>query len=611
MKKLNLNKTPVIIVLIIISLISAYVVNIAGPEQPRTVIVEGDGCGHFDYLPAWFVFGSVDFKPVFEKEKERHDGSYMGHYFHKLENGVFINKYTSGTALMIMPFYLLALLLSPLFGLPRDGFGLLFQYSVVAAGIFWLITGLWFFTRLLRQYGISRFYSLVYALLLLFGTNLFHYAFVAPAFSHVYSFALITILLYNLSLFFRSPGKSRLFLSSFVYGLIVLVRPVNAVVLLALPFMASSRQQFLSGMRYLFKPLNLIVSVLLVLAALSPQIIVSLLQAGKLWVNGYIDEGFYFLHPHIPDFLFSFRKGWFIYTPLMLLLFPAFLFLYKKQRFNFWVLTGFFVIQVYLFSAWWNWFYGDSFGMRPMVDYYGLYFLPVVLFINNIKKPKRQIAVAIPVLFFVFLNLFQTYQYAEGIIHPDAMNRKAWAYVFLKSDSKYKHIVGDCDESFYGTLGKKPLLSVKYTRDGTARGWSDTRVHVKDPVGSGKMVTVINQRYKFSPTYVQRLPDSLVDKKNLYAYFKCDYLEPIAGEAGYARFVVNVRNRTGKKSLFYKAFPLKRLPDSLTNRWRHTEIGFRLPVIKEKDAIIKYYIWYRGIHLMYLDNLRLDIYSYR
>ena len=122
---------------------------------------------------------------------------------------------------------------------------------------------------------------------------------------------------------------------------------------------------------------------------------------------------------------------------------------------------------------------------------------------------------------------------------------------------------------------------------------------------------VINQRYKFSPTYVQRLADSLVGKKNLYAYFKCDYLEPIAGEAGYARFVVNVRNRTGKKSLFYKAFPLKRLPDSLTNRWRHTEIGFRLPVIKEKDAIIKYYIWYRGIHLMYLDNLRLDIYSYR
>ncbi len=610
MKNFTLSKKGITGLLLLISLVSAYIVNITGPKEPRRVIVEGDGCGHFDYLPAWFVYHTVDFKPLFEKEKARHDKSYMGHYFHALKNGVMVNKYSSGTAVMITPFYLLAFLLSPLFGLPADGFGLLFQYSVVAAGIFWLITGLWFFIKLLERFSISSGHAFLFSLLLLFGTNLFHYAFVAPAFSHVYSFALISVFLYYVHGFFLNPSKRLLYFPAFVYGLIVLVRPVNAIVLLAAPFTASSLKNFRDGMKYLLHPLRFTVSVLLVSAALSPQIIINYLQSGKLWVDGYVHEGFYFLHPRMLDFLFSFRKGWFVYTPLMLFLVPAFVLLYKQNRYRFWILLFFFAFQVYIFSAWWNWFYGDSFGMRPMVDYYALYFLPVVLFFEKIKERKITVPVALSVLFLVFFNLFQTYQYAEGIIHPDAMNRKAWSYLFLKGGNRYKHIIGDCNESFYGTLNPKPLLVTKYTLDGTARGWSDARVLLKDPAGSGKKVAVVNRKYLYGPTYVQKVADSLLGKSNLYAYFKFEYLEPLPDEAKNARFVVDVRDKTGKRNLFYKTFSVKRVPDNITKRWRNAEIGFKLPVINEKGALIKYYIWYRGKHLLYLDHLSLELYTY-
>ncbi len=599
----------VILLFVVVSLISAYVINISGPSKPREIIAEGDGCGHFDYLPSILIFHTVDFDKVFQMEKLRHSSSYMGHYFHKID-GVTVNKYTSGTSLMILPFYLVAYLTIVLAGVPADGFSLPFQYSIVFAAMFWLVTGLWFFVKLLKLYGINSLKAVVAAMVLLFATNLFHYAFVNPAFSHVYSFAWFAILLYNVKRFFISPNNKNLYISALAYGLMILIRPANAISVLALPVLASSKENFISGFIFLKRAKRLITVLLLPLLAFSPQIVINLLQTGNPFFTGYINEGFYFDNPQVVNFLFSYRKGWFVYTPVMLFLFPALFYLYKKNRFSFYAFIIFFVIQIYLFSSWWNWFYGDSFGMRPMVDYYALYFLLIVLFVNNLKRLYARIVSYVFVLLFMFLNIFQTYQYAEGIIHPDAMDRQAYWYVFLKGGKDYKYVIGDCDESFYGKLSEKPFLITKYTTDGTAKNWSDAPRKIKDPVGSGKTVYVLNKRFMYSPTYVQKVDDSLRNKPNIYVKFDASYYEYRKNEARHALFVVNVLDTTGKNTTFYKVFKFKRLPDTLTGIWRKTHIGFKLPQLTGRDGRIKYYIWYRGNHILCLDDLKLDFYTW-
>jgi hypothetical protein len=609
MQKGKIENITVILIFIIISLVSAYVINVAGPSKPREIIAEGDGCGHFDYLPLMVIYHTVDFEKVFQAERLRHSQSYMGHYFHKVD-GVTVNKYTSGTSLMIFPFYMLAYWVTGLWGIPPDGFSLPFQYSIVLAAIFWLVTGLWFFVKLLRLYGISIVKSSIAALLLLFSTNLFHYAFVAPAFSHVYSFAWFTILLYNVKSYFLKPNAKNLYLSALAYGLIILIRPVNAISLLALPAMASSKENFLSGIMYLKNGKRFFIALSVVVAAISPQLLINYLQTGNPLFNGYINEGFYFGNPQIINFLFGYRKGWFVYTPVMLFVFPALIFLYKRNRFAFYSFLFFFAIQVYIFSSWWNWFYGDSFGMRPMVEYYGFYFLFIVLFFENLSNIYTRLVLYVPVALFLFLNLFQTYQYAEGIIHPDAMDKESYWYVFLKSGKDYKYVIGDCDESFYGKLSDTPFLKTRYTTDGTAKNWSDAPRKIKDPVGSGKTVYVLNKRFLYSPTYVQKVDKRLREKKNIYVDFDASYYEFRKNEARHALFVVNVLDTTGKNTTFYKTFKFKRLPDTISEVWRKAHIGFKLPVLTKRDGIIKYYIWYRGNHILCLDDLELEFYTW-
>ncbi len=599
----------VILIFVIVSVVSAYVINISGPSKPREIIAEGDGCGHFDYLPSIIIFHTVDFDKVFQMEKLRHSSSYMGHYFHKT-NSVTVNKYTLGTSLMILPFYLLAYLSTIIAGLPADGFSLPFQYSIVLAAMFWLVTGLWFFVKLLKLYGLNTVKSVIAALVLLFATNLFNYAFIDPAFSHVYSFAWLTILLYNVKRYFFNPNAKNLYISALAYGLLILIRPVNAISLLALPVMASSKENFLSGVIFLKRTERFIKTLLLIILAVSPQLVINVLQTGNPFFNGYVDEGFYFGNPHIIDFLFSYRKGWFVYTPVMLFVFPALVRLYKKNRFAFWSFILFFIIQIYLFASWWNWFYGDSFGMRPMVDYYGLYFLLIVLYFNDLKNVPAKLVSYVLVALFMFLNLFQTYQYAEGIIHPDAMDKDSYWYVFLKGGKDYKYVIGDCDESFYGKLNEKPFLKTKYTTDGTAKNWSDAPRKIKDPVGSGKTVYVLNKRFLYSPTYVQNIDNSLRNKHNIYVKFYASFYEFRKNEARNALFVVNVLDTTGKHTTFYKTFDVKRLPDTVTEVWRKTHIGFKLPELTERDGKIKYYIWYRGNHILCLDDLKLDFYTW-
>ena len=610
MQSVKNERNRILVLLVFVALVAAYAINIAGPSHPRKIIVEGDGCGHYDYLPALLIEHTVDFNRVFQVEKMRHSSSYMGHYFHRI-NGVVVNKYTSGTSWMISPFFLLAYLLSLIFGRPTDGFGLFFQYSVVVAGAFWLIVGLYSFIKLLKLYKINTTQATLFALLLLFGTNLFFYAFVAPAFSHVYSFALLSVLLLTVKKFFLLPRNRLLYLAAFLYGLLVLIRPVNGIVFFVLPALAGTKEHFLNRFRFAFRPSKIATVVFLVLLAISPQIIINWMQSGRLFIDGYADEGFYFLHPQIINFLFSYRKGWFVYTPIMFLLIPAMVFWYKKNRFGFWIGTLFFIFQVYLFSAWWNWFYGDSFGMRPMVDYYALYFLLISLYLHRIEKKSLRITLIACLSFFLFLNLFQTYQYAEGILHPDSMNKKAYWYLFLKSGTQYKHAVGDCDESFYGKLSKKPFLITKDTYDGTAKGWSNARIRVSDPAGSGETVSVVNQRYLYSSTYIQHLPATFIGQSNLYVLFKADYFETMPNEALKAFFVVDILDKTGKKSMFYKAFRIKRLPDKEIKQWRASHIGFKLPTITKEDKIVKYYVWYQGKHLLYLHHLSLDFYTWQ
>jgi disulfide oxidoreductase YuzD len=71
---------------------------------------------------------------------------------------------------------------------------------------------------------------------------------------------------------------------------------------------------------------------------------------------------------------------------------------------------------------------------------------------------------------------------------------------------------------------------------------------------------------------------------------------------------VDISNKN--ENIFYKSFKVKKIPDNITNEWRDGTIGFKLPEITNEMEYIKLYIWNVKKQDYFLDDIRLDFYTY-
>ncbi len=593
-------------IIVVVTLGLFLIVNFIWPDDAfRTRTIDGDGRGYYDYLPTLFIYHTVDFKQAFNYEKANQPPGYLGHNFHEV-NGIYINKFTVGTALMILPFFLIAHVLSPLFGLPADGYSLLYQYETALAALFWLWAGLFFLWKLLRSESIPDSIAFWLILFLGLGTNLLYYALVDVAFSHVYSFAAISAFLFFVRRLFMKFTVSRLAAAAFLFGWIVLIRPVNGLIIAAVPFMASNSDVLRLRLIELFGSLrNAGLAIGMFLLALLPQLLINYLQTGHPVIYGYKGEGFCFFYPHFIDFLLSYRKGWFVYTPLMLMVIPAWLALYKRSVYRFVAFGVFMFLLIIVFSSWWNWYYGDGFGMRPMVDFYALFALIIALWLK-VLKPSAQKGVLILSLLLAGLNMVQTYQYFKGIIHVDSMTREAYRYLFLKTSDGYRNVVAPADEYYYGKLSEKPLLDSENNFEGKVAGWSVGGSLITNPGKPADHCLKMDSITEFSSSFQFDVDKPMVNKK-LYLILRCRFYEPSENAALKGLFVVDIRDKNNELK-FYKAFPVKKLPDGEAMKWTDSHIGILLPVLNRGD-LVKSYIWNKEKQTFFIDNMEVSLYE--
>ena len=130
------------------------------------------------------------------------------------------------------------------------------------------------------------------------------------------------------------------------------------------------------------------------------------------------------------NFLFSYKKGLFLYTPIYFLATLRLFFVKKLSVFQkaTWFLAM--SVVVYIFSSWWMWFYGGGFSGRVMVEFIPLFMLPLALFLNQLKGRKKVFAIASVVLLIVFCQI-QSYQYRYYEIHYSEMTQEKYWDVFL------------------------------------------------------------------------------------------------------------------------------------------------------------------------------------
>lgn len=430
-----LNKYRLIII-IVIEIIAAS--NVKWGQERWKQVIAFDGKGYYAYLPAIFIYSDLSFAFHDSIEKKYSSQNTFYDYRHQTETGV-VNKYFFGTSVAMLPFFLIAHAITSFSGGLADGYSFIYQVAINLSAIFYGLLGFILLIKLLRLYNFSE--NVITAVILSFAlaTPLFYYTVFEPSMSHVYSFAFMTTFLFLIKRFSLAPQKQILILSSVIFALIVIIRPVNALIIFAIPFLAGNKEGLLTMLNYIknnIKELLLACTFFLVITSIQP--LIYFLQTSTIFPYSYGKEKLIWTQPEIYNILFSYRKGLFVYAPLLFISVAGFIPLFRRNRFEFFTFILFFIIVCYVLSCWWIWWYGGGFGFRPFIEYYSIFAILFALLISTTRKKIYKITLALSVIFCFVLCQVQTYQYRYFFIHWEKMDKEHYWRIFMRIDQLMK-----------------------------------------------------------------------------------------------------------------------------------------------------------------------------
>lgn len=438
MKRYFLWVSEALVILAVLLVINNYLGN-------QELLIKADGKGYYDYLPATFIYEDLNFNYTDTLQTNYYDQKSYSSGYLKQVNGKQINKYFPGVSIVWIPFFASAHIYALNSSYPADGYSYPYQKGIFFAAIFYLWLGLLYLRKLLQEYKIHPVIIFVVQLLFALATPLLNYIQYDPSFTHTYSFALITIFSFCILKYIKQQKPIFLFVSAFLIGLITIIRPVNLISIGLIFFFFDSFEDVKKWLIYTFqeqiKPLSIALFIFLLMVSIVPML--WWYQTDHFLIWGYQNEGFNFLSPAFFDFLFSFRKGALIHTPLLFFSIIGGIYSWTKSKsyYKLSVFILFLTTLTYVLSSWWSWFYGASFGSRPMIDYYVVFAIALAVFLNAIKNKISTILIAILFIgILIPLNTIQVFQYQNYIMDWQEMTWDKFKFIGLHTEKKYRGV---------------------------------------------------------------------------------------------------------------------------------------------------------------------------
>lgn len=544
----------IIIIIIFFIVIYAYI----GPVKTT---IKSDAAGYYDYLPSLFIHHDL-------VRKDNPGPSDLALYsridsldFYKDYGEFKVNKYACGTAVLQLPFFALAGLTNSLEGNFNDGYQKPFQRAVFFAAIFYLFLSAFFLRKILKLYDIKRNVIIFSQFLLVFATPVTNYANYDAGFSHIYSLFAVTAFIYFTRSFFKKYDKDRFILACIFYGLVILLRQINFLIIFFVPFLAGSGATFKNGFLYLARNPGLLFSgIFLITGVVFIQSLAWYLQAGKFFVYSYRGEGFDFSQPHICDILFSYKKGLFVYTPILFISLFSLIWLgYKRQYYLVVTWLSFFLVLTYALSSWHSWYYGASYGMRAYIEFYGAFFIIFALMLDGISPAIKK---SVIVLSFsaILMNIIQTYQYKVFILNWDSMNKELYWKVFLKTSKNFKGLAWK----------SHPNLNDYYIMKDTLVGDRNIDKNTDSTIYSVNSYEIPGfEQVKI----IQVLIDNEYDDEN------------------YSRIALSIDDRINKNNYYFQNPYLISFSDKKLNEWQTGQYTFEISHLNnQKEKIISLHV---------------------
>jgi len=584
--------TPEIIAVIYIFLFFGF----RDIQRPWDRVINSDGKGYYAYLPAIFIYKDLQFGFVEGYEYQYYPGNQSVFKEFRMPAGDHVvNKYFPGMAILWLPFFLLGHLLAWLEVFPRDGYALPYQYAIAFSAIFFLWLGAKWLKNLLKKFNACDAAASLITLVIALGTNLLFFTLIEGSMTHVYSFALITGFMVSAHNLLHRYKPKWFVLTLFLFTLIVLIRPVNGLVILLIPFLAGSFAVLGELIRNLLRhPASLITGVVISLILISIPLFLWKIQTGNWIVYTYGEEKLNLLQPDMLNILFSYNRGWFVYTPLAFVSMFGLIGIFRENRFRFAWMTLFLLAFIYVVSCWWVWYYASKCGQRVFIDLYAAVGLLLLYLFRSAGRGIGKYLLYTFTGILVILNGLQFYQHAKWIFPPSTITGPLfWDAAFSLHQKARVYLPG---EGIAGVVTHQHNMEKE-------QYWMNEKTRTTVESHSGQWASLANRKDPYSAGLEITL-DSLFTTNTRIVKVSAMVLSP----KGFTDATLIVDFQTDGMSRSYNPFYLEKFVQP--KKWEKVEAAFYVPVDLPPRSTVKVYFYnpyeYRPV---YVDDLKIDFIS--
>jgi hypothetical protein len=515
--------------------------------------------------------------------------------FRTTADGKTVNKCFPGLAILWLPFFLAAHLLSLILGFAPDGYSILYQLAIAAAALFYLWLGCRILFRLLVNAGASVCLSGWITVVTGLGTNLIFFTIVEGSMTHVYSFAVVTAFLFCLERLFRTAHPWWFLPAAGLFGLMVIIRPTNGILLLMVPFFSNGWKHFkeIAG-KMRERPATLFFGFILLVNLLCIPVAFWQAKTGQWIINPYGNEFFDFRNPHFFSILFSYNRGWFLYTPVAFASMAGFIGLFRESRWKFSWLLGFLVVFTFIASSWWMWYYASKCGQRVFIDIYAVVALLMLFLYRSTGQAKTGRALLNILLgILLVLNLFQFYQHARFIFPATVITRTIYRDSFFRIHPIARvylppGAVAAKQEIFLDMeTGRDCINPQTFTAEMAFRGTRSSKAWAGNDCSAG-ISEYTGDRFTTANRAI--LVSAMVNP---------------AGKAGWVILVFDFCS--GDSSLCYCPVYLNKY--ARKNRWTQVEAAVYVPALPREKARVRIYFYNPSGEPVFLDDMRIAFLS--
>ena len=343
-------------------------------------------------------------------------------------------------------------------------------------------------------------------LAIVLGTNYINYTAIAGAMSHNWLFGWYAALLLLTPTFYERPGRGRSLAIGAIIGLMALTRPTDILVVILVlgwglrPDGATLRGRLAFWQRHWSL---LLLALVAGAAVLSIQPIYWHYVSGHWIINSYQEQGFDWLKPHLWDGIFSFKGGWLLYSPLLVVALAGFAALRRQQPTAFWPMLVFMFVFTYVAFAWKEWLYGGSLGQRAMIQTYAVLAWPLAAAHRwLLTRRVWLLAYAVFAALTCYYSLWLTYQaHRGGLLVVGQMTRAYWWRILGRYEVPAEaRLALDTNYDFTGAPRKPHIIWEGRLRD------APRQHRLRPPTAGGPLLTAARRRPPQQPRVCHSRP---------------------------------------------------------------------------------------------------------